>query len=125
MSLWVRCCIGCSSPAGSSRTDEHNSGHKGEPGLPWASVRQAAPQPIAAIAETLEHLVQRRVVNRPGLCIRLEVLLADIGDIAVLVVLGEKVIERLVTRGTDVLGDRLVPFLAVGEDRVDIEDDAA
>ena len=34
-------------------------------------------------------------------------------------------VERLVLARADRLGDRLVPFLAVGEDRIDVEDHAA
>src|SRR3546814_16396551 len=34
-------------------------------------------------------------------------------------------VERLVPVRTKILGDRLVPFLAIGEDRIDIEDHAA
>src|SRR3546814_3784391 len=34
-------------------------------------------------------------------------------------------VERLVPVRTQILGDRLVPFLAIGEDRIDIEDHAA
>ena len=54
-----------------------------------------------------------------------QVLLADVGDVAALGILGEQVVERLVLGRAHLLGDRLIPFLAVGEDRVDVEDHAA
>ena len=54
-----------------------------------------------------------------------QILLADIGDVARFRILGEQMVERLVLGRPDLLGDRLIPFLAVGEDRIDVEDHAA
>ena len=54
-----------------------------------------------------------------------QILLADIGDVARFHILGEQMVERLVLARPDILRDRLIPFRAVGEDRIDIEDHAA
>ena len=54
-----------------------------------------------------------------------QVLLTDIGHIALLTIFGEQVIERLLAVWADFRRDRFVPFLAVGENRVDIEHYAA
>jgi hypothetical protein len=51
-----------------------------------------------------------------------QILLADIGDVALLAILGEQVVEGLLLRRADLLGDRLVPFLAVRKLGVDVED---
>ncbi len=53
-----------------------------------------------------------------------QILLADISDVARFAIVGERMIERLVAaRGCSGLDS--VPFLAVGEDRIDIEHHAA
>ena len=54
-----------------------------------------------------------------------QVLLADVGDVALLGILREQMVEGLVLRRTDRLGDGLIPFIAVREDRVDVEDHPA
>ena len=65
------------------------------------------------------------MANRPMLGIRNQILLADIGDIAALGILREQVIKRLILLGANMLGDRLVPFLAIGKNGVDIKDHTA
>ena len=86
---------------------------------------QAIAHPVAAVFELLEILVHIGMRDRAGERIRNQVLLADIGDVIVLVAFGEQVVERLVAARADLFRDGLVPVLAVGEDRVDIEDHAA
>ncbi len=54
-----------------------------------------------------------------------QVLLADVGDVARVLVLGEQMVERLIAVRTDFFRDRIVPFLAIGEDRVDIKNHSA
>ena len=76
-------------------------------------------------AELVEQFGQSRMVHRATLAIGQQVLLADIGDIAGFAVLGEQVVERLFAVRADFLGDGFVPFLAIGEDRVDIKHHAA
>ena len=65
------------------------------------------------------------MINRAAASIGHKITLADIGNITRLLVFGEEVIERLIAWRANVFGDRGVPFLAIGEDRVDIEDHAA
>ena len=65
------------------------------------------------------------MIDRAGLAVLQQVLLADIGGVARITVLGEQVVERLLAGRADFLGDRFVPFLAVGEDRIDIENHPA
>ena len=88
-------------------------------------MRQAMPQLIAAIGEILEQLIHRWMVNRAAFRVVRQVLLADIGDIAVFAVFSEQVVIGLLAVGLHFLGDRIVPFLAVGKDRVDVENNAA
>ena len=85
---------------------------------------QFALQLIAAISKIGEQLAHLWVVNRAFLFIRQKILLADIGDIAVLTIFGEEMIKGLVFGWPDFFGDRLIPFFAVRKDGVDIEYDA-
>src|SRR5688572_4229050 len=78
-----------------------------------------------SLLEPIEQLFDGRMVDRPALAVILQVLLADVSDIARLAVLGEQVVKRLLTRRPYVGGNGFVPFLAVGEDRVDVENHAA
>jgi hypothetical protein len=82
-------------------------------------------QPIAPVLEPREQPGDPRMVDRLVALVRHQILLAHIGDVARLPVLGEQVIEGLVLLRPNLLGDRLIPFVAVGEDGIDIEDHAA
>ena len=53
-----------------------------------------------------------RMVDRLALVVGQQILLADIGDVGALRILGEQMVEGLVLGRPDVLGDRLIPFLA-------------
>lgn len=88
-------------------------------------MRQCAPHLISPAVKRLEQLVNLRMVNGPILSVTNQVLLTDIGDIRAVVILGEQVVERLIAARPQVFRDRLVPLLAIGEDRVDVEHDAA
>jgi len=65
------------------------------------------------------------MAHRFAALIRQKILLGDIGDVFGVVVLGEQMIERLILVRTHVGRDRLVPFLGIVENRIDIEYDAA
>ena len=65
------------------------------------------------------------MIDRTAIAVSQQVLLADIGDVATVTVLREQVIKGLLAMGAHFLGDRFVPFLAIGEDRIDIEHHAA
>src|SRR3546814_7053941 len=54
-----------------------------------------------------------------------QIALADIGDIARIAVFGEQMVKRLVLGRAQILRDRVVPFVGIGEDGVDVENDAA
>jgi hypothetical protein len=54
-----------------------------------------------------------------------EVLLGHIGDIAVLIVLSQEVIEGLVLAWAHLFGDGVPPFLGIVELRIDIKDYAS
>src|SRR5258705_3862609 len=56
--------------------------------------------------------------------VRKQVLLRHIRDVFGFRVLGVEMIERLVLARPPFSRDRLVPFLGIGEDRIDIENDA-
>jgi hypothetical protein len=88
-------------------------------------VTEAAQQRVVAIVELLEQLFDLGVVHRAAIAVLDQVLLADIGDIGAFLILGEEVVIGLFAPGTKILGDLLVPFLAVGEDGVDVEHHAA
>lgn len=62
------------------------------------------------------------MIYRPAFSVRNQICLAHIGDIARVVVLGEQVVERLITFGPQIFRDRFVPFFAICKDGVDIED---
>src|SRR5258705_7537448 len=83
------------------------------------------PQAIAAVFQALEQIADRRMVDWLFGLVADQILLADIGDVRALRILGEQVIEWLVLARAQALGNRFVPSLAVGEDRIDIEDHAA
>ena len=73
----------------------------------------------------LEHRRERRVLDRLGAVIEQQVLLADIGNVGGLRILGEQVVKGLVPARPQRLRDRFVPFLRIRELRVDVENDAA
>src|SRR5206468_5304478 len=83
------------------------------------------PQLVAAALEPVEHARNARVVDRLISLVRQQILLADISDVARFRIFSEQVIEGLILGRPDRLRDRFIPFVAVGEDRVDIEDHAA
>ena len=58
-------------------------------------------------------------------CIGHQILLGHIGDVFGLRVLGEQMIERLVLVRPDLLRNRAIPFLGIGEGRIDVDDHAA
>ncbi len=65
------------------------------------------------------------MIHRAALAVAHQITLAYISDIARFFILREEVIERLIARRTHVLGDRLIPFFAIGKNGIDIEDHAA
>ena len=86
---------------------------------------QTAAQAIASGAELFEQLIHLRVIDRFAFGIGKQVLLADVGDVGTVLVLGQQVIERLVPIRPLAFGYLFVPFFGIGIDRVNIEDDTA
>ena len=89
-----------------------------------ASVPVLGPKPVAPLVELFEQAADRRMVDRLLAVVADQILLADIGDVALLRIFGEQMVEGLLLGRADLLGDRLVPFVAVRKFRVDVEDDA-
>ena len=90
--------------------------------------RSVAPLRAVAVAAVLKPSNMSGIAGcstGPAGFVAEQVLLADIGDVARFRILGEQVVIGLVLGRTQVLRYRLVPFLAVGEDRIDVEDHAA
>jgi hypothetical protein len=54
-----------------------------------------------------------------------QILLADIGNVIAVRILGEQMVKWLILRRPDIFGNRFVPFLAVRKDGVDVENYAA
>src|SRR6478609_3780391 len=86
-------------------------------------VAMLSAQAVTAGGEIVEQAGDGGMIDRLVAIVGKQILLADIGDVAALAVLGEQVIERLVLARAQIDGDRLIPFVAVGEHRIDIEDD--
>lgn len=82
-------------------------------------------QAILFAVEAVEHRSDRRVVDRLLAVVGDQVLLTDIGDIGRFRVFREQVIKGLVLGRPHRFGDCVVPFVAIGELRIDIEDDSA
>lgn len=74
--------------------------------------------PIGIVAEQARN---RGMVDRLVAVIRDDILLADICDVARFTIFREQMVEGLVPIGAHVLGNGLIPFLAIGEDRIDVE----
>ena len=94
----------------------------------WMEIRPQGPVPIGAMMSpggfhSFEHRPDPRVVDRLIAFVRDQILLADIGDVARIRILGEEVVEGLLLGRPHRFGDRLIPFLAIGELRIDIEND--
>src|SRR5208337_1809665 len=64
------------------------------------------------------------MADRLGELIGQQVLLRNIGDVLSVLVLGIKTVERLVFRGPDLGRNGQPPLLRVGEDGVNVENDA-
>src|SRR3546814_20714394 len=81
-------------------------------------------QYVTAMLECGEQLRDRGMVDRQLGVVMLQVLLADISDIAVFVVFREQVIKRLLPFRAHRLGNGFPPFLGIREFGIDIENDA-
>ena len=82
-------------------------------------------RPVAAAFIAHEHFRDLGMADRLAGRIGQQVLLGHVGDVFGFRVLGEQVIERLILVRAHFGGDRLLPFLGVVEDRIDVEHHAA
>ena len=84
-------------------------------------VRDPGAKLVGAVVEAFEDHRRLRVTHGLAGLVGQQVLLGNIGDIGVVVVLGQQVVERLVLGRPDVLGDGVPPFLGIGEHGIDVE----
>lgn len=84
-----------------------------------------AAQLVAAINIGTEQAVYSGMIDRLLAIVDLQVLLADISDVAAFAIFREQMVKRLIAVGSDLLGNCVIPFFAVGEDRVYVKDHAA
>ena len=80
---------------------------------------------VVSSVKALKHQGGVGVAHRLAGLVGQEVLLGDIGDIAVLVVFGQEVVKRLILAWPHFFGNGLPPFLGIVEGRIDIENHAA
>ena len=78
---------------------------------------------ILPVFERAEQVRDIGMFNRDAGVIGHKVLFADIGDIVALIVLGQKVIKRLILDRTAFFGDRRIPLIGICEFWIDIEND--
>ena len=82
------------------------------------------PQAVA-FAVIIEKAGDGGMVDRFIAVVQHQILLADIGEVAAFAIFGEQVIEGLILGRAHLFGNRLIPFLGIREDRIDVEDHAA
>src|ERR1044072_4514582 len=89
------------------------------------SVQRLLARAVASVLVARDLFLDLRMA--PGLArlVGKQVLLRHVGDVFAFGVLGEQMVERLILARADLGGNRVVPFLGVGELRVDVENDAA
>lgn len=80
---------------------------------------------ISRSAPCAEKFFDFGVMNLAGLAIAQQILLADIGPVAAVRTFGEQMVKRLIFCRSNRFRYRLIPFLAVGKNRVYIEDNPA
>ena len=78
-----------------------------------------------ASVEALKHQGRVGMTHRFASLVGQEVLFGHIGDIAVLVVFRQEVVEGLVLARPNLFGNGLPPFFCIVEGRIDIENHAA
>ena len=78
-------------------------------------------QRILAVFEVAEQVLDIRVADRFAGIIGNQILLRHIGHVVALIVLGQKVIERLVLRRAAFLWNGVIPLLGIGKNSVHIE----
>ena len=82
-------------------------------------------QSVTAVSEAVEKIPDRGMFDRSLAAVILQILLADVSNVTCLGILGEQMVEGLVLGRSRLLRDSFIPFLAIGKDRIDVEDHAA
>lgn len=77
---------------------------------------------VASVQIGTEQSINRGMINGFFALVEHQILLADISNIAAFTIFGEQVVKWLIPIRPDMFGDRQIPFLAIGKDRIDIED---
>ena len=80
---------------------------------------------VATLVVEIEDFGDLRMAHRLAGLVRQQVLLGDIGDIFGFGVFREQMIERLILVRPNLGRNRLVPFLGIVEQRIDVENDPA
>src|SRR5262245_53993786 len=111
--------------ASSSAMAQEESAPLAASGRGEGSIHQLCARPILPLLVLLEHLGDLRVAQGFTRLVRHQILLRNVGNILSLCVLGEQVIERLIFPWSHLRGYRLIPFLRIGEFRVDVEHDSS
>jgi two-component sensor histidine kinase len=91
---------------------------------PAVSVQHRVARPVAAFVIAHENLCDLRVPQRLTGVVGQQVLFRHIRHVFRLRIFGEQMIIRLILVRADLGGYRLIPFLSIAEERVDIEYDA-
>jgi hypothetical protein len=79
------------------------------------------PKMVTAVGITVEQALDRGMIDHLVAVVMHQIMLADISDIIAFGIFGEEMVEGLILCRANILRDGLIPFLAVGEDGIDVE----
>lgn len=99
-------------------------GMQSNPASPDAKHSLLAHKPFELVLVAIppfKYSIYTGVVDWPLLMVGKQILLAHISDIAVLCIFGEQMVKWLVLRRPHGFWDRLIPFLAIGKNRINVE----
>jgi hypothetical protein len=92
-----------------------------QPSLGGASVQQRIAGTVAPLVITVENFGDLGMTERLAGIVRQKILLGDVGHVFGFSVLREQMIIGLILVRTNIRRNRLIPFLGVAKERVDIE----
>ena len=78
-------------------------------------------QRVATVFKIIENAINRGMTDWPALFVMQQILLADIGNIAVLGVFGEQMVKWLILARPHFGRDGLIPFLRIVENRINVK----
>jgi len=82
-------------------------------------------QSVTTIFQSIEQSGDRRVLDGLVAVVVHQILLADVSDIARLHILCQQVVKRLILPRSKAFRDRIIPFVGVAKDRINVEHYAA